>query len=231
LQGTWQFMAADLIEDPKICQMFVHDIESAFFLLLWMSICYIKSNWDESRRSDFINSIFHPPVYGHSGGSTKMMFMQSTKLDSLEFVTNKHLAALLRAWKKVLAFRYAKRPEKAPRVQEVDVRDVILRTHHKDGQSAESASQDEEDLKRQLLEYELLMSGLKNHNVFLEVLDEVLVREEWPLSEPAEWQSIIPSRSERQSSRLSSKRCREAAAESEGNTLAPPSLLKRNKSL
>ena len=39
----------------------------------------------------------------NSGGSTKMMFMQSTKLDSLEFVTNKHLTALLRAWKKVLA--------------------------------------------------------------------------------------------------------------------------------
>ncbi|KAI9429590.1 hypothetical protein H4582DRAFT_1778147, partial [Lactarius indigo] len=33
--GTWQFMAADLIGNPKINQTFIHDIESAFFVLLW----------------------------------------------------------------------------------------------------------------------------------------------------------------------------------------------------
>ncbi|KAH9039778.1 hypothetical protein EDB85DRAFT_1813484, partial [Lactarius pseudohatsudake] len=39
--GTWQFMAADLIKNPNINQTFIHDIESAFFVLLWMALHYL----------------------------------------------------------------------------------------------------------------------------------------------------------------------------------------------
>ncbi|KAI9432886.1 hypothetical protein BJY52DRAFT_1078631, partial [Lactarius psammicola] len=39
--GTWQFMAADLIENPKVIQTFIHDIESAFLVLLWVATHYV----------------------------------------------------------------------------------------------------------------------------------------------------------------------------------------------
>ncbi|KAN0123635.1 Protein kinase-like domain containing protein, partial [Russula decolorans] len=39
--GTWQFMAADLIKDPTISQTFVHDLESAFYVMFWLSLKYL----------------------------------------------------------------------------------------------------------------------------------------------------------------------------------------------
>jgi hypothetical protein len=238
LQGTWQFMAADLIEDPNICQTFVHDIESAFFLLLWMALLYVKSSWENPTLSNFIKSVFHPQVVGSSGGPTKIMFMQSDRLDSLKFTTNAPLANLLCLWKTTLAIRYAKRPERVHRVQKSDVKDVIRRARHDHTQGAESAvatddlSQEEEKYRGELQEYELLKSALQDHDVVLKILDEYLEGREWPTTEPAEKQCILLSRAEKRSLRSSSKRCREAAAESEGDALAvPPSLPKRNRSL
>jgi hypothetical protein len=212
-------MAADLVEDPTICQTFVHDIESAFFLLLWMSIRFVKSNWDKARRSNFINSIFQPQVYGGSGGSTKVMFMQSKGLESLEFTTNVPLALLLRAWQKMLSFRHVKPP--AAHAEEFDVRDAI-----RQGQRAESASKpvatnesSQKQYQHKLRDHELFISALQNHNAILTVLDTLLRCNGWPDLEPAERQSIILSHVEKQFLRSSSKRCREAAAESEGTTL------------
>jgi hypothetical protein len=129
----WQFMAVDLVEDPTICQMFVHDIESVFFLLLWMSIRFIKSSWDEARCSNFINSIFQPQVYGGSRGSTKVMFMQSKGLQSLEFTANTPLAQLLCAWQEMLRFRHVEPP--AAHDEEFDLRHTIWQ-----GQGAKSTS-------------------------------------------------------------------------------------------
>ena len=126
-------MAVDLVEDPTICQMFVHNIESAFFLLLWMSIHFVKSSWDEARCSNFINSIFQPQVFGGSGGSTKVMFMQLKGLESLKFTANVPLEMLLCAWQEMLRFCHLKPP--AAHAEEFDVWDAIQQ-----GQSAESAS-------------------------------------------------------------------------------------------
>ena len=204
-------MAADLVEDPTICQTFVHDIESAFFLLLWMSIGFIKSSWDEARRSNFINSIFQPQVYGGSGGSTKVMFMQSKGLESLEFTTNAPLAQLLRAWQEMLRFRHVKPP--AAHAEEFDVRDAI-----RQGQGAKSASKPaatneslQKEYQDQLHDHEFFMLALQNHDAILTVLDGVLKRKGWPDLEPAERQSIILSRVEKQFLHSSSERCREVS--------------------
>ncbi|KAN0114005.1 hypothetical protein V8E52_007154, partial [Russula decolorans] len=43
-QGTWQFMAADLIKDPTISQTFVHDLESAFYVMFWLSLKYLPNS-------------------------------------------------------------------------------------------------------------------------------------------------------------------------------------------
>ncbi|KAF8502330.1 hypothetical protein F5888DRAFT_1608322, partial [Russula emetica] len=37
-QGTWQFMAAELIKCPKIRHTFSHDLESFFWVLMWIVV-------------------------------------------------------------------------------------------------------------------------------------------------------------------------------------------------
>lgn len=53
-QGTWPFMAADLIADPKIPQTFVHDLESAFYVMFWLSLKYLPSSYDPSKRDSVL---------------------------------------------------------------------------------------------------------------------------------------------------------------------------------
>ena len=105
-------MAVDLVEKPDILQMFIHDIKSVFFLLLWMALLFVNSSWQNPCLSSFINNIFHPPVFGGSGGLVKVVFMRSEQLETLKFPGNAHLANLLRAWQSTLAVHYMKRPER-----------------------------------------------------------------------------------------------------------------------
>jgi hypothetical protein len=49
-QGTWQFMAADLIKDPTISQTFVHDLESVFYVMFWLSLKYLPNSYAPSKR-------------------------------------------------------------------------------------------------------------------------------------------------------------------------------------
>ena len=212
-------MTVDLIKDPTICQTFIHNIESTFFLLLWMSICFVKSSWDKAHRSNFINSIFQPQVFGGSGDSTKVMFMQLKGLESLKFTTNAPLEILLRTWQEMLRFHHLKPP--AAHTEEFNIQDAIWQ-----GQSTESASKSaamneslQEEYQCQLCDHEFFASALLNHDAVLTVLNQLLKYKGWPDLEPAKRQSIILSHIEKQFVHSSSKRIREAAAESEGTTL------------
>jgi hypothetical protein len=54
-QGTWQFMAADLIKDPTISQTFVHDLESAFYVMFWLSLKYLPNSYAPSKRGSVLS--------------------------------------------------------------------------------------------------------------------------------------------------------------------------------
>ncbi|KAF8498044.1 hypothetical protein F5888DRAFT_1567446, partial [Russula emetica] len=41
--GTWQFMAAELIECPKIRHTFIHDLESFFWVLMWIVVTQVPT--------------------------------------------------------------------------------------------------------------------------------------------------------------------------------------------
>ncbi|KAI9431449.1 hypothetical protein BJY52DRAFT_1232129, partial [Lactarius psammicola] len=220
--GTWQYMAADLIENPKINQTFVHDIKSAFFVLLWMALLYVKSDWLTDRLSSFVSLIFDPLVFGNSGGSMKIMFMLSDQLDSLNFHRNTPLAQLLRTLRELLGVRYKKRPVKAPRIHALDVKDVIQQALHKDARDPASVpmpaatselSNEETKFQEQLKDYEIRMSALKNHDVVIFAITSAINDEgtPWPADEPAEKQALVLSRVEQQRLHSSSKRCRNVA--------------------
>ena len=199
-------MAADLIENPGISQTFVHDIESAFFVLLWMSLIYVKSNWEENRLSSFVHSIFNPPAFGDTGGPSKTMLMQSdNQLSDLVFPGNAPLAELLRSWKKMLAVRHRTRPAETAHAQKLT--DAINAVHSEFGIKASSQ---ENSIEAQQSAYDRDMLALKDHRVVLLIIDQAL-KESWPEVEHAEKQNRAFSRAEIQSLRSSSKRSKQAA--------------------
>jgi len=76
-QGTWQFMAADLVENPAIPHTPEHNLESVFWVLLWMMLLYMKTSWSIEIHSSTLNSTMSPDVYQSSGGRGKLDFMRN----------------------------------------------------------------------------------------------------------------------------------------------------------
>ena len=126
-QGTWQFMAADLIADPEISQTFVHDLESAFYVMFWLSLKYLPSSYDPSKRGLVLYKVFNPvpvdsplgtmrssinlePLHNRGincGIDNKVNWMaNSDDLSNFEFTGNPTLSKLLSSLKKVLMHRH-----------------------------------------------------------------------------------------------------------------------------
>lgn len=75
--GTWQFMAADLVERPNTHQTFVHDLESFFLVLLWTVLTEVQTGWTDGHRSSFTGTI-NPKIYSDWGGPAKTTFLISS---------------------------------------------------------------------------------------------------------------------------------------------------------
>jgi len=95
-QGTWQFMAADLVENPAIPHTPKHDLESIFWVLLWMMLLYMKTSWSIEICSSTLNSMMSPDIYQSSGGRGKLDFMQNPcALNDLYMPDNPKMEELL----------------------------------------------------------------------------------------------------------------------------------------
>jgi len=126
-QGTWQFMAADLITDPEISQTFVHDLESAFYIMFWLSLKYLPSSYDPSKHGLVLYKVFNlVPIDSllgamrssinldplHNRGincsiNNKVNWMaNSDDLSNFEFTGNPTLSKLLLSLKKVLMHQH-----------------------------------------------------------------------------------------------------------------------------
>ncbi|KAI9454523.1 hypothetical protein F5148DRAFT_1288603 [Russula earlei] len=189
--GTWQFMAADLIENSSIRQTFVHDLESAFWVMLWVTISHLPSSWEASRRSSFLDNIMNPRVCGNSGGPGKAAMLRNP-LGRLKLGFHQHLATLLESLRMVLASRYV---EKAP----ISVDPIILDEF---GTPEKKPSLDEK-----------LMAKLNNHKFILELFESALGKDGWPEDDAAEQLEILVSNDIQIIRHSSSKRSRDAAEE------------------
>jgi hypothetical protein len=127
-QGTWQFMAADLIKDPTISQTFVHDLESAFYVMFWLSLKYLPNSYAPSKRGSVLSTVFNPiPVdsllspilptnsdsdhnsdsHSESGIGSKVDWMANNDdVDIFKVTGNNPLSVLLPLLKKLLGFRH-----------------------------------------------------------------------------------------------------------------------------
>jgi hypothetical protein len=73
-------MAGDLVEEPSTLQTFSHDLESAFFVILYLACYYRKTNYSEDKRSIFYHSFLNVTACGDSGSPAKSLFMKDGKI-------------------------------------------------------------------------------------------------------------------------------------------------------
>jgi hypothetical protein len=64
-------MAADLVESSEIPQTLEHDLESFFWVILWIVMTRVPTNWTDEARSILINDTMSPKVYSHTRGPVK----------------------------------------------------------------------------------------------------------------------------------------------------------------
>ncbi|KAH9015347.1 hypothetical protein EDB84DRAFT_1567739 [Lactarius hengduanensis] len=239
--GTWQFMAADLIVNPKISHTFIHDIESTFFVLLWMATHYVQAKMATEELSGLVNSIFNPQVFGNSGGPGKLTFMRGVEeLDNLIFRDNTPLGNLLSVLKELLAVRHRKWPDAPPsHPHSLNIKGVIRHARRASSLKPSTAVgplQEEEDFQKRLEDYNERMDTLSDHKVIItvitEAIDDTWTSVPWPAIEPATKQALILPLTKKLAVHSGSKRCREAAVECEsGELMERQALPKRNKSL
>ncbi|KAI9429559.1 hypothetical protein H4582DRAFT_2147458 [Lactarius indigo] len=199
--GMWQFMVVDLIGNPKINQTFIHDIESAFFVLLWMATHYVQAKLQTDHLSGLVNSVFHPKIFRSSGGPGNIMFMHGEEeLDGLIFHDNAPLTQLLCTLKELLAVRHRKWPE-APHPYRLNINDVIHQALHEGAQGITSSSelsaadkllQDKKGFQARLQEYNNRMSALSDHRVIISIITKAINNGDtpWPAIEPTKKKAL-----------------------------------------
>ena len=123
-QGTWQFMAAELIENPSIPHIPEHDLESVFWVLLWVTILYIDTPWSSSRRSGILD-VMTPKVYSTGASPSKLHFLRdSVALMGLRTRRSPRVGKLLRDIHKVFCKLYIKKAHLRPSPKENESSDA-----------------------------------------------------------------------------------------------------------
>lgn len=108
-QGTWQFMAGDLVYRPGTPQTFLHDLESAFWVLLYLTLLYVETTYNPEERSSIIQQTMNPKNIKGYGGMDKINFMSNPKsLIKLRTPQNPKVTVALKFMLLVLGERYRK---------------------------------------------------------------------------------------------------------------------------
>ena len=189
-------MAGDLIKDPRTPQTEVHDLESFYWVLLWICLSYMKTNKDHGARSSIINGTMSPRVYEDTGGDSKINYLtRPAALKGLEVYGKFLVAALLKSLHMTIGARYR---EELPNSELLSPM-----TSH-----APDASQ---------------RTKLPTHESLLELLEKALKSQLWVEADdgPAESQKISLSNIESHHSSRS-KRTHSTASRSGGFSALPP---------
>jgi hypothetical protein len=224
-QGTWKFMAADLVESPDIQQTLEHDLESFFWVLFWIILTQVPCSWNIAIRSKFIEDTINPKVYGQSGGRAKKTFLTNPfKLLKTDFDIphNERLHNLLKTMKKLVAARHHPSPRKPENYDYNPITD--------DPDTEMTPDQIAEDYKKQYAWYDRRLTFLKDHGKMRRTFEVALFGpsdSEWPSGDAAIFQGILASRSTIWLGNSGSKRSRTVAEEND--IFTEPSSSKRRR--
>jgi hypothetical protein len=213
-------MAADLVQQSSTAHTFIHDLESAFWVMHWVVLLYLKTTWNDANRSSFLKEMMSPRVYKSSGGKNKLFFMQSEhSLSGFSVSQNPALTALLLNLKKTLSIRHWPDPSKASEPSTLDPLAVRAQIEGLPTLTAVTEAMQKEAL---INKYKGLMACLKSHKVILGMIAMALNLKSWPKADTADPQLLVTSNEVEATMQSSSKRSR-SAAEGNGVFVLPPS--------
>jgi Fungal protein kinase len=148
-QGTWQFMAGDLVKAPtQTRQTVTHDLESFFWVLMWVVTKTVKTNWMIGEHSSFLKHTMSPEVFGSNGsenaaatgGRSKIDFLSGSAVDDLSIEGNSALQELIVSWRDAVVARYTnvvsttveKKTKAEPRIFELTITQKVQKTVQKE---------------------------------------------------------------------------------------------------
>lgn len=198
-QGTWQFMAGDLVKDPQIPQTTEHDLESAFWVLFWITLSYLKTNYPPATRSSLLKQTMSPRCFVGVGGGDKVNFMiNEAQLDDFATPDTPLVAKVVRYMHNVLGRRYRKKSVVPPDDAFADIPAIPVSTAIPDSVVQEY--------------YDQILSMMKH----------ALYQREWPDPDPgAELQEFVLSNEEMYAADSGPKRSRTIAEQNGAFLLLP----------
>jgi hypothetical protein len=165
-------MAAELVKNPRIPHSFVHDLESAYFVLLSHGIRNMNHTLPEGEAASMVHDILDSRRYGSGGGLPKFYFMNSwSSMSEYEIPSNKPFATLLHELHIKHNTRYIQLDSKSLSAEELA------------------------NLRPSFMTPEALMADDFNHEVFIDIMDKALKSEGWPTDDHAVSRHILRSNS------------------------------------
>ena len=199
-------MSAELVEDPNAPQTVEDDLESFYWVLLWICLSYMDTNLEPGLRSSILNNTMNPRVYGGTGGCDKKNFIVNpTSLKNLEVDASPVMSKLIKSLHKRLGERYQ---------SELSDSELLFPSSSTTSDTTSSAIQSAEQSKKAV-----------NHEELLQILREALEKGPWGKDDGASPQDIIPSQDE--ASRFSSRSKRSHSTASRTSGLSVPPQAKR----
>jgi Fungal protein kinase len=201
-------MAADLVRSSDIQHTFIQDLESFFWVLIWIVVTQVKSSWDDEMRTEFLEVTMRPKFYDQnrgkenamssrchiqSGGTTKETFLTSTQLTDGKFDIpgNPTLRDFLIALKRIVAIRYNRPVKFRPSFGgDKDYGSKLFDFDYENKLKTHQALEDE---------------YFKDHSGILHQF-QMAVAAEWPDNDEAEAQNVLQPRSTTLYGRSSAKR-------------------------
>ena len=106
-------MSAALVKNKTAPHTFIDDLESTFYVIVWLLVMYSPSSMSPGDRTSFIKSVLDPEQFEGTGGSAKADFLQArTALHELTFADRPTLQPLLIDLATLFSVRYEKEPTK-----------------------------------------------------------------------------------------------------------------------
>jgi hypothetical protein len=201
-------MAAELIQHPETPQTFIHDLESAFWVLIWVVVSYMPTNMDAGKRSNFLKDIMSPKVYDKSSsGLEKVDFLWRREVPTVPGVEN--IGFLLSELIKLFAFRYPVVETTTPpdakfasvmEAMDAEAADINMDTAD-DADNAGDKDPNEDPKEESNAKEDKLNAvyrrGLENHLGVIALFAAILRRNGWPQSDKADPQEMVLSRDEK----------------------------------
>ena len=177
-------MAAALVENSETPHTLEHDLESAFWVLIWAVVSYMPTSMGDEERSNFLKDTMSPKVYRKRSGSDKRKYLVAREVPRVK--SHLYIHHLLQQLILLFTAQYPVELAKPPASTDID--SII-----KEATGIEAPTKgNTEDKARD--EY---LRGNLNHQVILLAFKRFLESPGWPERDGANAQPKILSQDEK----------------------------------